>query len=114
MTIQNRKQAPLSRMTAFLDDFLLSVLKAIIVKIVVDIIYKYAKRELRWVMPYLNKYRFRSGFIMHFFALKLKLESVSTFMVAVVTLACKTATDEQKVALRRILSDDFSHEPLIR
>lgn len=114
MTIQNNKQSPLSRMADVLDDFLPSILKAIIVMLVADIIYKYAKKELRYVLPYLNKFRFSSGFVMHLFATKLKIESSEAFIVAIITLAYKTATDEQKITIRQLLSAEFANLEYIR
>ena len=90
-------------MTDAISDFLFSVLKAIIVKILADFIYKYAKKGLRQAKPNLSRYVLISGLIISSLASKIKIESDSTFWFFF-TLAIKTANHDQKRAMKNLLS----------
>lgn len=98
------------KMTA-LDDLLADILKAVIVKIIVDILFKYAKKGLSWVIPSLKECRFCIFLVIHVFAMKLHIESSSTFIVSFVTFAYKSTTKEQKVAIRQKMLNTLSQNP---
>lgn len=103
-----------TKMTNVLGDFLADILKAVIANIIAGILCKYAKKGLNWITPFLIKSRFLIALYLHVFALKLHIGSGYTFIVAFFTLAYKSATKEQKVAIRQIMSDAFSHEASIQ
>jgi hypothetical protein len=95
-------------MTDVLGDFVSGILKDVIAGIIVNILYKHAKKWLKWawVIPFLVKLRLRIALLLHLFALELHIEDFSTFFVSIFVLAYKSATKEQKATFRQILFSD--------
>lgn len=78
--MMGRNQNSHLRATETIDDWLKAILKAVIVKLIADKIYKYGKVAYDWSKPSLVEFKNRAEFGFHYMAFIIGIESPLTFM----------------------------------
>ena len=76
-----RNQSSYLRATEIFADFLMEILKALVVKVFAENLYKCGKIFYNWSKPSLVEYKTRAELVLHYFAFSIGIESPLKFLI---------------------------------